>query len=56
MLGLGAAVTFALTLLGEIDQTLGLASGSAAGATTAVIFGRYLNVFRVARSSVVDRD
>jgi hypothetical protein len=52
VLGIGSAATFALTFLGQVDQTLGLASGGAAGAVAGFIHIRYLSLFKLPRTSV----
>ena len=54
VLGTGSAVAFVLTLLGQVDQTLGLATGGAIGAVAGFIHMRYLSLFKLHRTSVVD--
>jgi hypothetical protein len=54
VLGMGSVATFALTFLGQVDQTLGLASGGAAGAVAGFIHMRYLSLFKLPRTSVID--
>lgn len=46
VLGLGSVVTFSLTLLGKIDNTLGLASGTAAGILAAFIRIQFLQFYQ----------
>jgi mersacidin/lichenicidin family type 2 lantibiotic len=54
VLGVASAATFVLTFLGQVDQTLGLASGGAAGAVASFIHMRYLSLYKLPRTSVVD--
>jgi hypothetical protein len=44
--GIGSAAMFVLTLLGQIDTTFGLASGTAAGVLAAAIYARVSHLYR----------
>lgn len=46
VLGLGSFVTYALTLLGKVDQVFGLTSGTAAALIATVIYGRLFDLYR----------
>jgi hypothetical protein len=46
ILGVGSLTMYLLTLLGQIDTTYGLASGTAAGATATFIHVRFLNLYQ----------
>jgi len=52
VLGFGSFATFALTFVGQIDQTLGLASGTAAGAIALLLYSRYIDLFKRATTNV----
>jgi tetratricopeptide (TPR) repeat protein len=46
ILGIGSLTMFILTLLGQIDTTLGLTSGTVAGAIAGVIYLRFFSLFQ----------
>jgi hypothetical protein len=45
-LGIGSLAMFILTLLGKIDTTFGLASGTIAGTFASAIYGRFLSLYQ----------
>ena len=55
VLAISSVTTFILTLLGKIDQTLGLASGATAAAVGTIIYSRFLMFFRRTRPSNIDQ-
>ena len=44
--GIGSLVMFVLTLLGQIDMTLGLATGTTAGILASGIYGRFVSLYQ----------
>jgi len=52
VLGFGSFASFVLTFMGQIDQTFGLASGSAAGAIAVFLYARYLELFKRSNTNV----
>lgn len=46
ILGIGSLTTFTLTLLGQIDTTVGVTSGTAAGTLASLIYTRFLALYR----------
>jgi len=51
ILGIGSFAMFLLTLLEQIDKTIGLTSGTAAGVLAAVIYANFYNLYQRIRPS-----
>jgi uncharacterized membrane protein YciS (DUF1049 family) len=51
VLGVGSFAMFILTLLEQIDKTIGLTSGTAAGILAAVIYANFYNLYQRIRSN-----
>lgn len=49
LLGIGSIIMFALTLLEQIDKTIGLTSGTAVGVLATVIYANFFNLYQRVR-------
>jgi serine/threonine-protein kinase len=52
-IGIGSLVMFILTLLGQIDTTLGLASGTVAGTLASGIYVRFASLYQQPKATII---